>query len=105
MIFKEVENCKRVLERHIYILPTDTDVEAKTKLMNKLGWNDAKDDICDLNKSYNVFASFHKAVFYVKWLHCPERMRKDYYPVKGDNVIAGSQVIKTTLSNAYQKYG
>lgn len=109
----EVENCKRVLERHLYTSPGDSDYDAKTKLLHMLCWGD-DDDICYRTKSKG-FPSVHKAIFYVKWLQCPETMKKIYYAHSEDAVqlIRGAtktiapinEYVKNILSTAYQKYG
>jgi hypothetical protein len=67
----EVENCKRVLEQHEFISPSDTDTEAKAKLVEMLGC--PADDICNCDmKNVNSFASVHKAFYYARWLDCPD---------------------------------
>jgi len=75
----EVENCKRVLERHDYIKPTDSNSEANTKLAGLLGWNVGNS--CNLRsdaKHNKGVDSWHKAVFYLKWLDCPEKVKQLY---------------------------
>ena len=74
----EIENCKRVLERHYFINPSQTDEAVKKTLLKKLGWK-AKHDYCNVKREAKSFVSFHKAVFYVKWLTCPEQMKSEYY--------------------------
>ncbi len=78
----EVENCKRVLERHGYISPTDTNDETKSKLVGML--NCTADELCGIGECKpEGFDSFHKAVMYVNWLHCPDAMKKMYYRKNG----------------------
>jgi hypothetical protein len=45
----EVENCKRVLERHEFISLSDTDEEAKAKLVKMLGC--PADNMCNCDQS------------------------------------------------------
>ena len=73
----EVENCKRVLENHEYILPSYSDGEATAALAKR--FDCSAEDICDTCQFEASFASVHKAVFYLKWLNCPEKMKADYY--------------------------
>ena len=77
----EVEICKRVLERHDYISSENTDQETKVKLAKKIDCS--TEDMCNTCPFDVQFNSFHKAVFYLRWLDCPERTRKEYYE-KGD---------------------
>jgi len=81
----EVENCWRVLERHDYISSSDTKQEAKVKLANK--FRCSSEDVCNTcafrPKHFN---SYHKAIFYLQWLDCPEKTKKEYY---GDDVSTG----------------
>ena len=83
----EVENCKRVLERHDFISSSDTDQEAKVKLAKMFGCS--SEDMCNTCGFKKGFASSHKAVFYLKWLDCPERTKKEYY--EKDDVSQGHQ--------------
>lgn len=104
-----MENSKRVLERHLYISPGDSDSVAKTKLLHMLRWRD-DDDICNRTKSKG-FPSVHKAIFYVKWLQCPETMKKIYYANSEDaggapkTIALNNEYIKDILLNSLQKYG
>ena len=102
----EVENCRRVLERHNFIEPRDTDAKAKMKLLQLIGWeNEARRDICDLSLSdvrINV-ASVHKVVAYLRWLYCPDRVKKEYYPVT--NQTSSNEYLINTLNVAKKKYG
>ena len=81
----EVENSRRVLERHDFISPADTDEQAKVKLAKKFGCS--TEDMCNTcpfkppPKTY--FPSNHKAKWYLKWLDCKEQMKKEYYAAKG----------------------
>merc|ERR1711862_535796 len=79
----EVENCKRVLERHQFIEPSDSPEQAKTKLVAKLGC--PLEDFCNNNcTNHVIFSSFHKALWYAKWLSCEDRLKVEYYPnIKG----------------------
>jgi len=70
----EVENCRRVLERHDYISPSDTDQEAKVKLANMFDCGTS--DMCNTCGFTNFFGSFHKAIFYLRWLDCPEKTKE-----------------------------
>ena len=77
----EMENAKRVLERHNYISPSDTDEVASAKLTKQLRCGG--DALCDQSCKTRNFASYHKASFYVQWIHCPEKIEKDYYKQGG----------------------
>lgn len=76
----EVENCKRVLLSHGYILPSDSDNDAMTKLAGlfECSTTDACNS-CDKDKGEG-FASRHKAFFYLQWLACREKTAAAYYP-------------------------
>jgi hypothetical protein len=93
----EVENCKRVLERHEYISPSDTDTEAKAKLVKKLGCPADNMCNCDQGKEKS-FASGHKAFFYARWLDCPETCKTEYYRRDISNLEQNME-----LNNAMQK--
>ena len=93
----EVENCKRVLERHDYISSSDTDQEAKVKLATKFGCS--SEDMCNTCGFKKNFNSVHKAVFYLQWLDCPKRTKKEYYDK--DDVSKGQQ--NSDVINAMQR--
>ena len=95
----EAENCKRVLERHDYISSSDTDQEAKVKLATKFGCS--SEDMCNTCgfKTEGGFGSEHKAVFYLQWLDCPERTKKEYY--RNSDVSKGQQ--SSDITNAMQR--
>ena len=75
----EVENCKRVIERHEMIKPTDTDEQATAALASKFGCK--TDDICNQCNFKGGFPSWHKASFYLKWLNCREETEAVYYDI------------------------
>lgn len=79
----EVENCKRAIERHGYISATDTNKEAKLKLVKLL--NCAADNLCrgDCAPPRGLM-SWHKAAVYTNWLHCPEALKTMYYRKNGE---------------------
>ena len=79
----EVENSKRVLESHGYILPSDTDEEAAAKLAGLFGCGTV--DICNSCGFKAGFASFHKARFYLQWLHCRNETEAGYYNYVGES--------------------
>ena len=93
----EVENCKRVLERHDFISSSDTDQEAKVKLATKFGCS--SEDMCNTCGFKANFNSVHKAVFYLQWLDCPKRTKKEYYDK--DDVSKGQQ--NSDVINAMQR--
>jgi len=74
----EAENCKRVLERHHYIDPSDSPEQAKSKLVTLLGC--PYEDTCNTCTNPRGMNSVHKAVWYAMWLDCEERLREEYYP-------------------------
>lgn len=93
----EVENCKRVLLSHGYILPSDSDENVITKLAGlfKCSTNDVCNS-CDMSKT---FSSCHKAKFYLQWLACREKTTAEYYQSdkkeqhqNADNVVETMQV-------------
>lgn len=98
----EVENCKRVLERHEYISASYTNKEAVSKLVKLL--NCTADEICGEGSCKpQVFSSFHKAVKYVNWLHCPDLTKTNYY--KHDGNGAQNLDFVETLRIANEKFG
>ena len=100
----EIENCKRVLERHHYIEPSQTDETVKKKLLKKLGWK-AKDDFCNIApKRRNSFASVHKAEFYLKWLTCPEKIKSNYYSRDASQKLFNSH-LHSTLEASIEENG
>ena len=99
----EVENCKRVLERHNYISSSDTDQQAKHKLAKK--FRCAPEDMCNTCDFKSNFNSHHKASFYLKWLDCPERMKKEYYDGKyGDSTVEQSPDIITAMHKSHERF-
>ena len=81
----QIKNCKTILERTNYISPSDTDEEAKVKLAAKFGCSPV--DICNTCSFKKGFSSSHKAIYYLQYLDCEEKYRKQYYgPTKGDRL-------------------
>lgn len=79
----EVENSKRVLESHGYILPSDTDEEATAKLAGRFRCGTV--DICNSCGFKAGFASNHKARFYLQWLNCRNETEAGYYNYVGES--------------------
>ena len=100
----EVENCKRVLERHNYISSSDTDQQAKHKLAEMFKCK--SEDMCNTCDFTGGFPmSIHKARFYLKWLDCPERMKKEYYDGKdGDSTVEQSPDIVTAMHKSHERF-
>jgi len=78
----EVENSKRVLERHDFISPADSDEQVKVKLAKKFGCS--TEDMCNTCPFERGFVSNHKARFYLQWLDCKEQTKKNFYAGKGN---------------------
>lgn len=97
----EIESAKRVLERHDLISPSDTDEAASAKLTQKMGCGG--DQLCDNKCRPRGIPSYHKAVFYVQWLHCPEKIEKDYYKQGGKG--AYNQGIHDIWRISEEKFG
>jgi len=99
----EVENCKRVLENHDYIHPSNTSEEVRVLLEQKLGLP-PDHDICHKECEYESIASVHKASFYLKWLICPEKMESEYYE---DGVVEYEEYpdFAYLLRESEEKYG
>jgi len=93
-----IENCKRVLERSNYISPSDTDEEAKIKLAAKFKCSPV--DMCNTCSFPNLFASSHKAKFYLQYLECEEAYRKEYYaPTKSDQLTQNVELVRVLHSS------
>lgn len=108
----DAKNSKRVVERHNYISPSDTDEAVLAKLTEKLGCG--ADEICDGScKGLGLgwvgsckviqFNSYHKAVMVVKWLHCKEKIENDYYKLGGKGVF--NQDLRDIWRISEEKFG
>eukprot|EP00536_Pseudo-nitzschia_multiseries_P012904 jgi/Psemu1/244951/estExt_Genewise1.C_5170001 len=78
----EVVNCKRVLISHGYIEESDSDEDVRKSLEERLGLppdHELCTRVYEISE-LNVFASFHKAVWLLKYLVCPEQTIAEYYP-------------------------
>eukprot|EP00553_Chaetoceros_curvisetus_P003864 CAMPEP_0204617556 /NCGR_PEP_ID=MMETSP0717-20131115/4495_1 /ASSEMBLY_ACC=CAM_ASM_000666 /TAXON_ID=230516 /ORGANISM="Chaetoceros curvisetus" /LENGTH=848 /DNA_ID=CAMNT_0051631117 /DNA_START=124 /DNA_END=2670 /DNA_ORIENTATION=+ len=82
----EVEISKRVLERHNYLSPLDTDEEALKKIGKMVGCESA-DQLCSGEYTSKSFASRHKAEAYARFLTCPERFKEWFYREEGQGVL------------------
>ena len=93
----EVENCKRVLERHNYITATADKQEVRSQLA-KLCNVKPEQNFCEVGCNFGG-ASFHKAVFYTKWLDCEESTKREYYNGEGTGQVHAhvSTVIKQSV--------
>lgn len=101
----EVEICKRVLERHNYIKAVDDSKQILKKLIKMLKCPSTPEDFCDtctFGKYKTAFASSHKALFYSKWLSCPERLKKGYYHA-GSGGTKNANVINT-METSHAKF-
>jgi len=78
----ELENTRRVLERHDFISPADSDEQVKVKLAKKFGCS--TEDMCNTCPFERGFVSNHKARFYLQWLDCKEQTKKEYYAREGN---------------------
>lgn len=101
----EVENCKRVLERHDFIDPLVTDTkQALATLIKLLECPSTPEDFCNTctHESAKPIASIHKAIMYGRWLSCPETFKKEYYPV-GSKGILNADLVKT-MEDSHKKF-
>lgn len=73
----EVENCKRVLERHNFISATENKDEVRSQLV-KLCNIQPEQNFCEIGCKFRGVSN-HKAAFYTKWIDCEESTRKGYY--------------------------
>lgn len=101
----EVENCKRVLERHNFIDPVVTDAKQVLETLIKLlKCPSTPEDFCSTctAESLSPFVSFHKALMYGRWLSCPNTFKKEYYPV-GPKGMFNADLVKT-MEDCHEKF-
>ena len=67
------------------------------KLATKFGCS--SEDMCNTCGFKASFSSVHKAAFYLQWLDCPKRTKKEYY--KNSDVSKGQQ--NSDVINAMQR--
>jgi len=102
----EAENCKRVLERHDYIDPSAVDSkDVLDILIKKLNCTSTPEDFCSTCTEPNsvLFTSQHKALPYGRWLSCPEKFKKEYYPAGGGKGIFNSDLEKA-MKKSHAKF-
>ena len=97
----EMEINKRVLERHNYISPLDTDETTSKKLAKKLRCQG--DQLCANSCRPKGFNSFHKAVSYMKWLSCREDYVQQFYRHGGNGTFYQDMLDVWRISE--QKFG
>ena len=96
----EVENCKRVLERHNYISATADKQEARSQLV-KLCNAQSEQNFCEIDCNFGG-ASFHKVVFYTKWLDCEETMKNEYYNGEGTGQVHAH--VSTLIKQSVERF-
>ncbi|KAL7525874.1 hypothetical protein ACHAXR_001196 [Thalassiosira sp. AJA248-18] len=97
----EVENCKRVCERHNLINIADTRRQAVAKLLTHS--NCTIENICDTCDWASFHgASSHKMAFYTKWLECEDMARNEYY--HATEGTKPSEVLTKTLEQAVKQF-
>ncbi len=97
-----IKNCRRVLERSNFISPSDTAEEAKVKLAKKFRCSSV--DMCNTCVFKPKFHSFHKAAFYLQYLDCEEKYRKQYYGgLKGDKMKQNAELVRV-LRTSYKRF-
>eukprot|EP00536_Pseudo-nitzschia_multiseries_P011281 jgi/Psemu1/289600/fgenesh1_pg.375_\ len=76
----EAASVKRALVvDHAYFAESDSDGYVKTNLEERLGLPEHH-DICTRTYELNNIDGVDKAVWYLKYLHCPEQVINEYYP-------------------------
>lgn len=74
----EIENSRRVMERHNVINASMSDDQTLAILKDSLKC--PKEDLCECESADVVgYNSFHKALFLMKFYTCPEKMKEQYY--------------------------
>jgi len=84
----EIENTKRVLERHDFISPSDSDEEAKAKLAKM--FRCSTEDMCNTCPFKGNFASVHKVIIYLKYLDCEEQFENEFYGQDGGEMFTNT---------------
>mmetsp|Transcript_25012 Transcript_25012/g.33303 ORF Transcript_25012/g.33303 Transcript_25012/m.33303 type:complete len:154 (-) Transcript_25012:178-639(-) len=84
----EIENTKRVLERHDFISPSDSDEEAKAKLAKM--FRCSTEDMCNTCPFKGRFKSFHKVIIYLKYLDCEEQFENEFYGQDGGEMFTNT---------------
>ena len=74
----EIENSRKACISHNFISDADTNEEAIKKLTELLGLRPENGTMCGVTPTKKM-VSIHKAIFYVQYLKCPEKMEAHFY--------------------------